>query len=496
MFPFDKPDLVSKTGSLERVLDSVGKAVAEAFSKPDPHHGVDHALQVERNIAGILKQPDVAVTKEQGLLVRIAGLLHDVGYGAYVTEWSPDRREHVQASLQFAESQLAKSAAFSNDTNPLLSVLFLIAHHDDTNYMFPSLITDGVALLPDIGVYQDLLTKFVAGLSRQQYDLLEHLLMILREADAMAATGVRGAQRTLEYSEKRGLPLFSNGNPLNAWAWEESVVGNVRLAAKRLMIDCVSHKGQRLARQQYDQAERLVMTLCSENLIPYHAESLNDKPLAYDEPPHFRLHRYQTWNQLERILRCVCLREETNLKPYMTAVIALRLISLSDLRPTSYYVLDSGMVQAGRLLDALHKRYQLGLFDLTGMIEYEFNSEQVLMSPPIVETYYEPVERAMVMVIVDGLHRLLLAKELGIERVWVVEIRNIPEEFPLVPLPLQWHDVVRRQSVPVKKRKLRFSSLETFPDVSYLTNVAITPENYEYFFYRNLSPLGSSGPRE
>ncbi len=211
----------------------------------------------------------------------------------------------------------------------------------------------------------------------------------------------------------------------------------------------------------------------------------------------FTIQSYQGGETLESILRDVRLYGDASIKPYATAQIKIIPMRFETLRPTAYYVLEENLEAQRKIRDLLQTHQAISLFALTGLLKYQLDGITHFTAPPIIETYYEPQEAQIVSAIVDGLHRISLARELGLEKMWVVEISHIPPEYPLVPLPLHWEDVKQVKSVPPnnEKRKFRFARLEDFPDVSAFSEVNITEENYLYFFYRVLSKLGSQGIR-
>ncbi|HLI71596.1 MAG TPA: HD domain-containing protein [Ktedonobacteraceae bacterium] len=479
-------------------LEEVRRWATDALRQVDSYHGVLHAQAVANNIALLCNSSDIPLAKAEEIALRIAAWLHDVGYAQYSPNWSQDRREHVKAGLDFASRHLPQLRVFSQSPWLLSLVCYFIAHHDDINYQYPSMALQGEAKPVDLGNYADDLNQLEISLSAEERKRLHSLLNILVVADSLAATGDAGAERTFHYSLERGLPVFAQGNPLNAWCWEESAIGNVRLAAKRALISAFSSYSKLLAQKEYDQMEDFVEKICDQSNAIYCPETLAWMNISEDTTQdEIRLLSYLNWTTLEGILRKVELQGDRKLLPYSHARIALRRCAISDLRPTSFYVLESRLEEHRKLQARLQHDYVLSLFDLTGMLRYKQNDRSFLISPPIIETYYESEENAMITAIVDGLHRLWLARELGLSEVWVIEISDIPQQFPLVPLPLQWKDVRVVTSVPSPehKRRFRFPSFEDFPDISNLTSVPVTAENYQYFFYRDLKELGSTGIR-
>ncbi|MFO7322125.1 MAG: HD domain-containing protein [Chloroflexota bacterium] len=494
----DNPDLAP-------LLDRLRTLLQTAFAVEDPYHGVNHALDVERYVRQICDAPDIAIHGPARDLLRAAALLHDIGYSAYQPDWSPDRREHIRAGLDIAARFLAADPATASQTTVTRALLYLIAHHDDTNFKFPTALRDGEVVPADLGDHADMLAAFEQSLAPEDRAALTRLLCVLREADALAATDTAGAERTFGYSVERGLPVFAPGNPLNAWCWEESAVSNVRIAARRLLLDATSEAGKSAARRSYAAAEAVILDVCRHYEVPYIPETAALDPVAAGTSPvdgqaeveDFRLLRYIGWNTVVGILRGVAIIGDRSLKPYATARITASRLPIASLRPAATYALERQIAGHRALQRGLQREYALSLFDLTGALDYVCDGRQYRISPPLVETYFEPSEGQRISVIVDGLHRVMLARELGIEEIWVIEISDIPEQFPLVPLPLTWDDVRLVSDVPptLQKRRFRFPTLESFPDISGFSQVQVNEENFLYFFYRDLSLLGSDGIR-
>ena len=499
-FPFPETD----PHALESTLALVDASLTDAFRATDVYHGVTHAHDVEASVREISAATELNLGMGERFVLRAAALLHDVGYADFQPHWSQDRREHIQASLARAAALLPTLPVFDQQPALVECALYLIAYHDDTNYKFPSLTRDGQVTPVDLGPFAGRVTAYEHSLPPALALRVRLMLNVLREADAHAATDTRGAERTFRYSVERGLPLFAPGDPLNAWAWEESAIGNVRIAARRLLIDAISADGQRQARSYYTAAEAFVEDVCARHGVPYVAESALADPAAGEalaEPlvkQDFHIVRYLGWEAVKAILQDVRLNGDHSLRPYADAQIRARRLRIADLRPTAYYALN-GQLEGHRFLQrSLEREYALSLFDLTGALDYLVGDMFYRMGPPLIETYFEPAEGQVVSAIVDGLHRILLARALGHEFIWAVEITGIPPQFPLVPLPLTWDNIRLMDAVPPleAKRRFRFAALADFPDISAYSGVTVDEATYRYFFYRDLSPLGSPGIRQ
>lgn len=254
-------------GLRRAVLREMRAQIRAAHTQPDEYHGTAHAIAIARHCLLIARQLakvlDPDFTASELLVLEVAALLHDVGYAAYEPTWDANRRQHVKAGLDYAGRALGQSSYLAGQARLTQSICYLIAHHDDTSYKFPSAVWHGGVGRIELDAHAAPLAEFEASLPEAQRLRLRLLLGILREADALSAAGPQGAARTFGYSAGRGLPIFSQGNPLDAWSWEESAVGNTRLAAKRALIDACTAAGRRRARSFYRATEAYIEAICA-----------------------------------------------------------------------------------------------------------------------------------------------------------------------------------------------------------------------------------------
>jgi hypothetical protein len=291
---------------------------------------------------------------------------------------------------------------------------------------------------------------------------------------------------------------------LAAWCWEEGALGNVRIAAKRALLDTLTEEGRQQAQEHYQRMEVFLQEVCAEHGVPYTPELLRLRELYQDDAPapvRMTIERYRGWSALEEALRTVPLRGDSTVRPYAASSLVLRRLRIQDLRPTAYYALAPRIAQLRSLYQCMLEQYALSLFDLSGMLDYTMDDRTLRMSPPVVERYVEPEEGREVAAIVDGQHRILLARELGFDEIWTVEVAQTSQDFPLVSLPLQWSDVRVVESVPEThaKRRFRFTALEQVPSQHTSQHTwkqkQAAPESLLYYFYRDLAALGSGGIR-
>jgi len=469
------------------------------FAPSEQSHGLDHAIHVERMGLEIAKEPEFADIPLDMTVLRAAALLHDAGHAAAEPSWSSDRGEHIVAGARIAREILTAILPFAQDEKRLDQVCYLILNHDQTNYSFPIATRDGEVADP-VSEERDVIRA--DNLAEEKK--LQAMLAILNDADSRSSTGSTGAEKTLKYSVSRGVPGFASGNPLNAWMWEESAVGNVRLAAKRALLDACTAASRELAWQGYREAEEYIETFCKNNGVKYTAEMCREA--LRSTPPNPRdtsleITRLEPWGRLASALQRVNLHGDALLFPYAAATIESRIVEINRLSPLSRYVL-AGQVKLHEQLRGLFlAKYALDPLDLSGIIEFRWEGKTYRMGPPIVEVYQEEEGelKGEVWALVDGLHRCFFAKRSGLSNIRVVVIRQVPSHFPLVPLPVRWEDVTEVEDVPreTQKRKFRYPELRSFLDISWFSGAKpATDHDARYFFFRDLSPLASLGIRQ
>ena len=137
-------------------------------------YGPEHAQLTEKIALGILAIWECGAQDEAAVSVlRCAALLHDAGYARRTVHWGQDCFEHVQAGTELALEILAHNSLIQAHPERLHQVLYLIQHHDDSTYLFPTATRNG--------------GPFLAQPHRALRDLAI-ALAILREADGRVAS--------------------------------------------------------------------------------------------------------------------------------------------------------------------------------------------------------------------------------------------------------------------------------------------------------------------
>lgn len=399
-------------------------------------YGSGHAQAVEEAVLDILATPEYnSILDEIDIpVLQCAALLHDVGFAQRTDNWSADCFEHIEVGKRLASEILAGNTLLQDYSERIAQVLYLIEHHDDTTYSFPTATCDGRPVLRD---------------RTHQRSRLDASLAILQEADSRIHAADNCILEASQEWQDRGVPLFASGSaPLETWRWMDSVVGNIRLVAKRAVVDARTQSGRHVAIETYRRLENHVREQCRLAGIAYEAETcppvMREASIARLVGKAFDLQivAFHAWNELEDTLRFAPLLYDRAIHPYRHAKIQLGLVDLDALSPMALYVLRSRLEEVLELHDALMVTYCLGIWDLPGLLKFRYNSEEVQrLAPPIVEEYIETAwpGKPQLMGLVDGLHRCVAARGAGLSRVSAVVVSDVP--YPLVPLPVHWDEI-------------------------------------------------------
>lgn len=211
--------------------------------------------------------------------------------------------------------------------------------------------------------------------------------------------------------------------------------------------------------------------------------------------PDITITAVQTWPEMVSQLRQIPLLGDPEIKPYRDCTFESRVINYDEVKPLSLYALKSQLTYQRNLRTAMLKLMSLDTLDQDHNqphITFKTKTESGVWNicPPIIE---ESAADGGQPVLIDGEHRFLLSRELGLP-VRVIWISRVPRHLPTVGLPVSWSDIKMYDQVPPvdRKRIYRFPKLENFPDISDFSRVKVTPENYLYFFYRNFTSLSTT----
>ncbi len=171
--------------------------------------------------------------------------------------------------------------------------------------------------------------------------------------------------------------------------------------------------------------------------------------------------------------------------PYQKARIVLREMFWTELNPGSKYLLQDRLESLRDMRLHLLGEHGIDPLKLTGGYELDINGEVHMLIPPIVEVseekmiyhdtrgdikYDHPIEVKM-NIVVDGLHRISLARYLE-NSVNVLHVQGIPPECPFYALANEWKDVKIVQEIPKtneeKKDYRRKDSYDLYRDFGIL----------------------------
>lgn len=162
-------------------------------------------------------------------------------------------------------------------------------------------------------------------------------------------------------------------------------------------------------------------------------------------------------------LRQVPLRDGVS-RPYASASLSLEVLAPDDLVPAQNYVLRPGVDRAGRLREALapHGVDPLALGGAALVTTSDDPGEQVPLLPPVVE---ESAERdgTTVLLVADGMHRVWLARRLGLG-VEVVVVRGVDPQWPYYayPLPDGWAGVEELDALQPGRQKKDYRQPQSY----------------------------------
>ncbi len=148
-----------------------------------------------------------------------------------------------------------------------------------------------------------------------------------------------------------------------------------------------------------------------------------------------------------------------------------------EISPIVKYAIESNIVTLGIIREHCSLHHDVDILALDGVFEIQDNNgNSMIIAPPVVEFLPEGIYG-----IIDGIHRFVLADQLGLP-INIVKVTGVPSDLPPISYPVSWDEVVianERPTEPEKVRNLRFP------------NERSVLERY----YRDFRNLGSGGRR-
>lgn len=158
-------------------------------------------------------------------------------------------------------------------------------------------------------------------------------------------------------------------------------------------------------------------------------------------------------------LRKVTLLGSSDKKPpisiYRDANVELVDIPVSSIIPSQFYQLEESFLRVKAIQKALYV-HNLDLFHLDGYVSYTVNeSDEKYDLLPVIVEYQMEKDGKVNPIIVDGIHRMILARRQERQTIQVIKIANVDMKYPYpaYPNPRGWKDVKMMLSAPELKDK-------------------------------------------
>jgi len=458
-----------------------------------------HAQDVEKHVKRLLQEPACSsLAEEERLGLQVAALFHDIDQ-IQASSGRTSGKEKLRPEA--LTSILGQMEEFKDSTRLLKLVEDLVSDCEAAFPGFPTTTTEKSSTEPRT-THPDARTR--------------ELIDFLREADALAHLEDSYLEESIESWLNAGLPKVQNRSGCIAtWMWNDSVIGNLRLTAKRGLLDTQTPSGHAKAVAAYHRVEELVRTQCELANVPYEPEVCGPKMLERAKKEmsaksfSLEIVEFRPWNQLEGLIRRVPLLGDREIRPYEKANISCSLLAISTLAPLANYVMKDRLEEVKELHLAFMVTHCFGLWDLPGLVRFKYNSEsEQVLAPPIVEIHEKRDVRRnnkryakgeLDYVLIDGLHRAMAAEKNSLRQLRAVVISGV--DYPPMAFAKDWGGTKKYKNPPsdAKKREYRYRSLkefnEEFNKKPFAASMHATEKTYKYYRYRDLSALGSQGRR-
>lgn len=183
------------------------------------------------------------------------------------------------------------------------------------------------------------------------------------------------------------------------------------------------------------------------------------------------------WPELQERVREVTLLESCNdktVQPYKDAVITLKELEFTTVRPTSLYVITKNLQIQEKLSEHLGNEGYDPLA-LKGGLQVSDGKSSIGLIPPIVEKTAEQG-----LYILDGAHRTYRGWRAGRATFWALHLENIRDDCPSYALPNEWSQIIEYEEVPtdpLKKKVYRANYRSLYRDFSTLNGSKLRESN-------------------
>ena len=143
------------------------------------------------------------------------------------------------------------------------------------------------------------------------------------------------------------------------------------------------------------------------------------------------------------------------IRVFKDAKIEIDEIPVSAICPSQFYYLEKSLSKVGEIEKAL-KEHNLDLFNLDGFISYQTDESDIKYNLlPIIIEYQKEKDGSINPIILDGIHRVILARKENLQKIQVVKIANVSKDFPYPAYVNSrgWVEVLPAEFAPLQKDK-------------------------------------------
>lgn len=140
---------------------------------------------------------------------------------------------------------------------------------------------------------------------------------------------------------------------------------------------------------------------------------------------------------------------------YKKAEIKLTNLPISILMPENFYQIEEVLLNLKNLKKAF-KEKNIDIFNLNGYVSYvtdEDKNDYTLL--PVIIEYQREKDGSVNPIILDGLHRISIARSQKLDTVQVIKIAKVNKKYPIYGYvnPNGWEDVKLVKTAPDKQNK-------------------------------------------
>lgn len=140
---------------------------------------------------------------------------------------------------------------------------------------------------------------------------------------------------------------------------------------------------------------------------------------------------------------------------YKMASMTTKTFSMSQVKPTTYYLLESNINNIIELEKVFRTKYSIDIFNLSTIVYFKLYGQIKAIAPPFIEEYFEE-DGEKVVSLQDGAHRFYVASKMK-RKVNCIFIKNHHAKIKYLPYarPNSWDNVVIYNQVPKIKKNYR-----------------------------------------